>query len=329
MSHLVVVLDSAVVPGSSECDIERAVLADAAEVKLMPVHEEREFAEIAGEIDGCIVPSHTQISHLSLGRMRRGTVVVRNGVGFDNVDVAAATRLGIVVCNVPDYGTEEVADHTIALMLALLRGLPEALADVAAGHWNWKVCLANRRLRDLSLGIIGCGRIGTAVALRAKAFGLRIGFYDPYVSAGYEKALGVCRSSDLNSLLEQSDVVCVHVPLTAETFHLIAATELARMKQGSFLINTARGPVVDGRALAEGLRSGPLAGAALDVIEKEPDVGEELRLQKKCLITPHCAFYSQESVIELRRKAAMIIRDVLNGKPARNVVTGSQLNVAS
>jgi C-terminal binding protein len=322
MSHLVVMLDSAIVPGSSEWDIERAVLADAAEVKLMHVEEEREFAEIAGEIDACIVSSSAQITHLSLSRMRRGTVVVRNGVGFDNVDVAEASRLGIIVCNVPDYGTEEVADHTVALMLALLRGLPDALADVAAGNWNWQVCAATRRLRELSLGIIGCGRIGTAVALRAKAFGFQIGFYDPYVSAGYEKALGICRLSDLNSLLEQSDVVCVHVPLTAETFRLIAAKELARMKPGSFLINTARGPVVDERALAEGLRSGRLAGAALDVIEKEPNVCEELRLQKKCLITPHCAFYSQQSLTELRKKSAMIVHDVLHGKAARNVVTG-------
>jgi|ERR1700722_6995750 len=322
MSRLVVVLNSAIVPGSSECDIERAVLEDAAEVKLMHVHEESQFAEIAGEIDGCIVSSQVQVGHLSLSRMRRGTVLVRNGVGFDNVDVAEATRLGILVCNVPDYGTEEVADHTIALMLALLRGLPAALADVAAGNWNWRVCIANRRLRDLSLGIIGCGRIGTAVALRAKAFGLQTGFYDPYVSAGYEKALGVRRLSDLNSLLEQSDVVCLHVPLTADTFHLIAAMELARMKQGSFLINTARGPVVHERALAEALRSGRLAGAALDVIEKEPGICEELRLQKKCLITPHCAFYSQQSLTELRRTSAMIIHEVLNGKPARNVVTG-------
>jgi len=315
-------LDSATVSGIAECDIERAVLADAAELKLMHVHEEREFAEIAGEIDGCIVGSQARISHLSLSRMRRGTVVVRNGVGFDNVDVAEATRLGILVCNVPDYGTEEVADHTMALMLALLRGLPDALTDVAAGNWSWRVCAANRRLRDLRLGIIGCGRIGTAVALRAKAFGLQIGFYDPYVSSGYEKAIGVCRFSDLNSLLEQSDIVTLHVPLTAGTFHLIAATELARMKPGSFLINTARGPMVHERALAEALRSGRLAGAALDVIEKEPTVGEELRQQKKCLITPHCAFYSQQSLTELRQKSAMIIRDVLNGKPARNVVTG-------
>ncbi len=322
MSRLVVMLDSAIVSGSSECDIERAVLADAAEVKLMNVREERQFAEIAGQIDGCIVSSQAQISHLSLSRMRRGMVIVRNGVGFDNVDVVEATRLGILVCNVPDYGTEEVADHTIALMLALLRGLPGALADVVAGNWNWRVCSAIHRLRELSLGIIGCGRIGTAVALRVKAFGLQIGFYDPYVSAGYEKALAVYRFSDLNSLLEQSDVVCVHVPLTAETFHLIAAAELARMKQGSFLINTARGPVVDERALAEALRSGGLAGAALDVIEKEPNVSEELRLQKNCLITPHCAFFSQQSVMELRRKAAMILHDVLNGKPARNVVSG-------
>jgi C-terminal binding protein len=322
MSHLVVMLDSAIGRGSSECDIERAVLADAAEVRQMHVHEESEFAEIAGEIDGCIVSSNTYISRLSLSRMRRRTVVVRNGVGFDNVDVAEATRFGVLVCNVPDYGTEEVADHTLALMLALLRRLPDALADVAAGNWNWRACAATRRLRELSLGIIGCGRIGTAVALRAKSFGLQIGFYDPYVSAGYEKALNVCRFSDLNSLLEQSDVVCLHVPLTKETFHLIAAPELARMKQGSFLINTARGPVVDERALAAALQSGMLAGAALDVIEKEPNVSEELRLQKKCLITPHCAFYSQESLTELRRKSALIIYDVLNGKPARNVVNG-------
>ena len=222
----------------------------------------------------------------------------------------------------PITATEEVADHAMALMLALLRHLPAAFADVAAGNWNWRICAANRRLRELRLGIIGCGRIGTAVAIRAKAFGLQIGFYDPYASSGYEKAVGIGRFSDLTSLLEQSDIVTLHVPLTADTFHLIGPKQIAEMKPESFLINTARGPVVEERALAEGLRSGRLAGAAIDVLENEPKLGEELRQQKNCLITPHCAFYSQQSMVELRQSAAMVVREVLMGKPARNVVNG-------
>jgi len=322
MSPVVVVLDSTIVPGFSECDIERAVLDDAAEVKHIQVDDEHQFAEIAGEIDACIVAYHARISHVSLSRMRPGTVLVRNGVGYDNIDVAEATRFGIIVCNVPDYGTEEVADHALALMLALLRGIPAASADVAAGNWSWRVCESNRRFRELSLGIIGCGRIGTAVAMRAKAFGFEIGFYDPYVVSGYEKALGVGRFWDRDLLLERSDVVTLHLPLTEETLYLIGPAELARMKPGSFLINTARGPLVVERALAEALSNGRLAGAALDVIEHEPKLCEELRQQKKCLVTPHCAFYSQESLTEMRRKSAEIIHDVLNGKPARNVVSG-------
>lgn len=322
MSKLVVVLDSAVVPDSSDCEIERAVLADAADVKLMHVREENEFAEVAGEADACIVWHHVQISQLSLSRMRPGIVVVRNGVGFDNVDVMEASRRGISVCNVPDYGTEEVADHTIMLMLALVRGLPATLADVEAGRWDWRVCSLTRRLRGLRLGLIGCGRIGTAVVQRARAFGPQVGFYDPYVSTGFEKALAVSRYSDLNCLLESSDIVSLHVPLTAETFHLIGAPELAKMRTGSFLINTARGPLVDEPALAHALSTGRLAGAALDVIENEPTVSEQLRTQRKCLITPHCAFYSQESFEEMRRKSAVIVHEVLNGKPARNVVSG-------
>lgn len=322
MPHLVVVLDSASRPGCSECDSEREALAGAAEVKLLHVQDESEFAAVSGEIDGCIVWYGARITRLSLSRMRRGTVLVRNGVGFDNIDAAEAARHGVVVCNVPDYGTEEVADHTIALMLALLRRLPEALADVAAGNWNWRVCGATRRLRELSLGIIGCGRIGTAVALRAKAFGLQVRFYDPYVSGGYEKALGIGRIWDLQALLEQSDIVTLHLPLTTETHHLLGVAQLAAMKPGSFLVNAARGAIVDERALAHALRTGPLAGAALDVIEKEPVVSEELRLQKNCLITPHCAFYSQQSFAEMRRSAALVLHDVLNGKPARNVVNG-------
>ena len=217
------------------------------------------------------------LSELSFSRAPRCRGVVRAGVGYNNVDVEAASRHGVVVCNVPDYGTEEVADHAIMFLLALARRLVVSHQAIRDGNWDYRTALGAPRLRGKTFGVVGCGRIGTAAALRAKALGLDVVFYDPYLRQGMDKALGIRRVYRLEDLLEQSHFVSLHCYLDASTRHLINAQTIARMRPGAILINTARGPLVDETALLDALDSGHLAAAGLDVIEREPLDYERLR----------------------------------------------------
>ncbi|MBX6322362.1 MAG: C-terminal binding protein [Rhodospirillaceae bacterium] len=252
-----------------------------------------------------------------LDRMPDCRVVVRAGVGFDNVDLAAAGARGIAVCNTPDYGTMDVADHAIALMLAFLRGIPmydNAVFADPVGGWRFDAVPTIRRLSTQVFGVVGLGRIGTATALRAKAFGMRVVFFDPYRPTGTERALGIERAPSLEALLSQADVVSLHTPLTAETRHMISTAALARMKPQAILVNTARGGIVDLAALAAALETGRIAGAALDVLEVEPLPADHplmkawrapgSALRDKLVVTPHAAFYSPSSLADLRRKSA-------------------------
>ena len=213
-----------------------------------------------------------QFTAVVITKLERCRVIVRVGVGFDNVDLQAAGRRAISVCNVPDYGTADVADHTIGLMLTLARGIYAFSEQVRASNdnWHWNAAGTLHRLAGATLGIIGLGRIGTAVALRARAFGMRVVFYDPYIPDGQDKALGVTRCYELFDLLPQADVVTIHTPLTPETQRMADAAFFARLRPGAILINTARGPIVDFDALTEALRSGRLRGAGLDVLPREP-----------------------------------------------------------
>ena len=246
--------------------------------------------------------------------------VVRQGVGVDNVNINAAREFGIPVCNIPDYGTEEVADHALAMALSLWRRLEPLKESVLAGNWNWRVAQDARRVRGKIFGIVGCGRIGTATARRAQAFGFDCVFEDPYVAQGYEKALGIRRVDKLTELLQVADIVSLHVPLTDETFHLLGQDQFHQFKPGAYLVNTSRGAVIDERALVEALQSGKLAGAALDVVETEPLPLPELLSLQNCIITPHAAFYSVESLIEVREKAARLVLEALTGDRIRNIV---------
>ena len=246
--------------------------------------------------------------------------VVRAGVGYNNVDLDAANRRGILVCNVPDYGTEEVADHAIMFLLAIVRRLIPCHDAIRAGTWHYESAVPTPRLRGKTLGIIGCGRIGTATALRAKALGLDVAFYDPNLPEGVDKALGIRREHVLEDLLRQSHFVSLHCYLDATSRHLINAQTLAQMRPGAYLVNTARGPVVDQSALMDALDSGHLSGAALDVIEKEPLDDDRLRRHPKVILTPHSAFYSVEGFDELRSKAAEEVRRILLDQPVRNLV---------
>ena len=255
-----------------------------------------------------------------IAKLKDCRVIIRNGVGFDTVDIAAAARAGIPVCNVPDYGTEEVADHALALTLALYRQLFPLDAEAKQLGWKIEVSAKMRRLRTQTFGVVGIGRIGTAAALRAKAFGFRVVFYDPYVSSGTQKALGVERVHSLDELLRLADVVSVHCPLTAETRGMIGEKEIARMKPGSFLVNTARGDIVKKAPVFAALRSGHLAGAGLDVVEAEPLRTAEEASTPNLIVTCHAAFCSPEGMIEMRSTSAKIARAALLGEPVWNRV---------
>jgi phosphoglycerate dehydrogenase-like enzyme len=233
---------------------------------------------------------------------------------------------GIAVCNVPDYGTEEVADHSITLALALLRNILHYSEQTRKGGWDWKAGEGKlRRLSELTFGIIGLGRIGTAVALRAKAFGFRVLFYDPYLSRGVEKSLGIKRADRLDDLLKISDVVSLHCPLTDETRGFIDHREFDAMKEGVYLVNTARAGIVEVSALKKFMKNKKVAGAGFDVAPSEPPADEEFETLENLILTPHAAFYSVESFIECRRSSALVVRKYFDEKKILNLVNREYL----
>jgi C-terminal binding protein len=320
MKQPVFVLDSAQVPHAHDVEVEREVLDACATVELLHLNSETDFEPLAEHAAGIILWHQLDLTAKIISRLTRVKVIVRNGVGYENVDIEAAAECGIPVCNVPDYGTEEVADHAMMLCLALERELRRLLDDVGQGNWRWETASACRRLRGRVFGVVGCGRIGTATALRAKPFGFEVRFYDPYVPSGYEKALGVERDGSLEELLAKADVVSLHVPLTGETRHMIDTPQLRGMKRDAFLINTSRGPVIRHLALEQALRENWIAGAALDVLEDEPLGLDLLTRYCNCILTPHSAFYSRESIMEMRRSSAMAVRDALLNRRLINQV---------
>jgi C-terminal binding protein len=304
-----------------ETSIESAVLGDLAELIMARATEEVQLGDYLPQADAILLFHDLSIlGEQSFAAAPRCRCVVRAGVGYNNVDVAAATRHGVVVCNVPDYGTEEVADHAIMLLLALVRRLVISHQAIRNGNWDYRTAIGAPRLRGKTFGLVGCGRIGTAAALRAKALGLDVVFYDPYLRQGMDKALGIRRVHNLEELLEQSHFVSLHCFLDSSTRHLLNAQTIARMRPGSILINTARGPIVEENALLDALDSGHLYGAGLDVIEREPLDYDRLRNHHSVLLTPHTAFYSVEGYTELRTKTAQEARRILLGEPPRNPV---------
>jgi C-terminal binding protein len=301
-----------------ESEVEAPVLDGLARVATLRACHETDLADCVSDADILIVYHDVaRLSDATLSRAGRCVGIVRAGVGYNNVDIGAAAARGIVVCNVPDYGAEDVADHAVMLLLAVARHLIDANAAIRAGGWDYRRVLGAPRLRGKTLGIVGCGRIGTAMALRAKPFGLDVVFYDPYLKPGMDKALGIRQADSLPELLGQSDFVSLHCYLDEKSYHLIGGEALAAMKPGAILVNTSRGPVVDEGALLAALDAGRLAGAGLDVVEREPLDDERLRSHPRVLLTPHCAFYTAEGFVEMRRKSAEEARRLLLGQPPR------------
>ena len=324
---------------AGDATIEKDVFGDRATLRVFHDNEIPPYdAALWSEFDALVCYHDANLDSSLIKRLDRCRLIVRAGVGFDQVDIAACAALGIPVCNTPDYGTTDVADHAIALMLALTRGIVTyhnaMKADVAKG-WNFAIPPTIRRLSGRVFGVIGLGRIGTATALRAKGLGMQVVFFDPYRTTGTELALGFTRAKTLDELLGAADVISLHTPLSAETRNLFDRAAVKKLKPGAFLVNTSRGPVVELDAVLEGLRSGQLAGAGLDVFPVEAPTGDEPLLKAlrtgdpavtdRLIVSPHSAFYSPSSLIDLRRKSAETACDYLFAGRLRDCVNGLDL----
>jgi len=307
-----------------DCSVEMPILKDVATVAFCDAQSTSEIHEkVLNEAVGALMWHTITLTKEDLEKFKSLRIIVRIGSGVDNVDIKAAGDMGIAVCNVPGYGVEEVADTTLCLILNLYRRTywlanmikegkkfmgPEQVREAAAG------CA---RIRGDTLGIVGLGRVGTAVALRAKAFGFNVVFYDPYLPDGIEKSLGLSRLYTLQELLFQSDCVSLHCTLNEHNHHLINDFTIKQMRPGAFLVNTARGGLVDEAALAAALKDGRIRAAALDVQENEPHhtvFSGPLKDAPNLIVTPHAAWYSDASCTELREMAASEIRRAIVGR---------------
>lgn len=317
---------------TGDVGVEQRILGDLADVVALGAEREE---QLRGRIEdaACLMVYHfLGLSAETIGRLQQCKLIVRCGVGIDNVDCVAARKRGITVANVPDYGTEDVADSAMGLMLSLARGTHFLNSRLRAGRgpWSYTQAMPLYRVRGRTFGIVGLGRIGTATAHRAKALGMNVVFYDPYVADGWDRAQGVRRAESLNDLLAQAQVLSLHCPATPETVGMIRAEQIARLPRGAFLINTARGALVDVSAIPTAIRCGQLAGAAIDVLATEPPAADDPliaawrdpadRCHDRVIIAPHAAFYCEEGMMDIRVKAAEACRKALLGEPLRNVV---------
>ena len=266
------------------------------------------------DVIALLIGPDVKVDGEDLERLPALRVVATSSVGFDHVAVAEAARQGVWVCNVPDYCVEEVADHSLALVLALLRGVVELDRVVRDGRWDWTAAGPLRRARGTRLGVVGFGRIGRALAERGRALGFEVWATDPAVPDDEIAALGV-RPASLDDLLARCEAISLHLPLTAETNGLIGEAELARMPPGAVLVDTARAQLVDLPALLRALESGRLGGAALDVLPVEPPTAEHPAPQApRLIVNPHAAWYSTEAEEAVFRRPVEAVRAVLEGR---------------
>jgi D-3-phosphoglycerate dehydrogenase/C-terminal binding protein len=308
------------------------VLGDLADVLALDAFHEDELVGRIEDADAVMIYHQFNVSARIIERLAHCKLIVRCGAGVDNVDHAFARTRGIPVANIPDYGTEDVADTAIAMMLTLARGVHALNSRLRRGvlPWSYTQVAPLHRVRGRVCGIIGLGRIGGATALRAKALGMDVVFFDPYAPDGRDKSLGIRRSESLEDLLRQSHLLSVHCPLTPETRHLISDEALALLPSGAVVVNTARGAVVDTSAVLHAIERGHLMGAGIDVLEKEPPHDDDPLLQAwrdpkhpahdRLILNPHSAFYTEEGLRDMRVKGSENVRRVLLGGQPRNVV---------
>jgi D-3-phosphoglycerate dehydrogenase len=305
---------------------ERRLLADAGhELRFgsnaTSVEEVRAAVEGADAILNCYAPMPAEV----IRELDRCIVIARYGIGIDTIDLEEATAKGILVTNVPDYCIDEVSDHALALILSLARGVTLLDRHVRNGSWSPSDARPIHRLRGRTLGLVGFGRIARALAAKVRPLGLRVLTTDPFVSAEAAREAGA-EPTSLEELLGAADVVSIHAPLTSESHHLIGAAQLAQMKPGAILVNTSRGPLIDLDALRSALAEGWLGGAGLDVLEEEPPAPDDPLLHHDgVIVTPHAAFYSEESLEELQRKAVEQVIEALAGRTPPYAVNAGDL----
>jgi D-3-phosphoglycerate dehydrogenase len=264
--------------------------------------------------------SFEPVTAADFGRLPALRVIATPSVGFDHVDVESATRLGIWVCHVPDYCVDEMADHALALLLSLVRGLVELDRSVRAGLWDHRAAGTLRRVSDVRLGVIGFGRIGRALASRARMLGMEVCAHDPLVRDEDLSAAGV-RPAALDDLLRTSTAVSIHAPLIPETRGLVGSRELALLPAGAYVVNVSRAGLVDTNALLQALESGHLGGVALDVLEVEPpSPASPAPAAPRLVVSPHAGWYSEHAEEAVFRRAAESVLDVLEGRRPRNAV---------
>jgi D-3-phosphoglycerate dehydrogenase len=306
-------------------DIERAILAEVGgELVVAERGDEDELVGLVGDADA-ILTCFKHVTPAVVEAAPRLRTIARYGVGVDNIAVATASERGIPVTNVPVYCVDEVAEHAIALLLSLARRTVRYDADIRAGGWSLPVGMPIHRIAGSTLGVVGFGHIGRAVASRALGLGMRVVVADPTKPDEDIRASGA-EPRRLDQLLGESDAVSLHVPLRDATRQLIDRARLERMKPGAFLINCARGAIVDHDALADALVAGRIGGAGIDVFEPERlPTGHALMAAPNTVFTPHVAFYSEESIAELQRQAAANVAAIMTGRPPGNIVNAAAL----
>jgi len=322
-SYEVVITDSDFPDGRLEQDILCQI---GANVKKYQTRNEDELIRITQNADA-ILCDYAPINRNVLSHLQKTRVIVEYGTGYDNIDVKAAQEKRIIVCNVPDFITCEVAEHTIALILSITRRIPWADSFTKEGRWSefgplsWSKLMPISHLDGKTGGIVGFGRIGRQVAERLQAFKVKIIAFDPYVSKDVAAKLNV-ELVELPTLMQESDFISVNCLLSKETFHLISTKELELMKETAFIVNTARGKVIDQKALFDALKSKRIAAAGLDVLEREPsDPGDPILKLENVITTPHIAAMSDKSMTTLRRLTAEEAARVLRGDPPTHPVT--------
>jgi D-3-phosphoglycerate dehydrogenase len=287
-----------------------------AELILAQVREEEDLVRVCKDAHG-LINQYAFLARKVLEKLPKCEVIARYGVGVDSIDLKAATDLGIIVGNVPDYCIDEVSDHTIALILSWIRKTLFFNQKVKSGQWDFRLGIPIYRIRGKTLGLIGCGKIGLEVAKKIAVFGVRVIAFDPYI----ERAPEGIALTILDNVLKESDFISIHCSLNDSTRHLIGEQEFKKMERKPLLINTSRGPIVNEKALIRALEEGHLSGACLDVLETEPpDSKNPLIEMENVIFSPHVGFYSVESISELKRRAAENVSAVLSGKWPKSVV---------
>jgi D-3-phosphoglycerate dehydrogenase len=308
-----------------DLSLEEAVLRPAG-IEIVSFKEKRspeELAELVRDADA-VIAQFAPVNAEVVNAMTKAKAIVRYGIGYDNVDCAAARERGIPVCNIPDYCIDEVADHTLAFILAMSRQVVPNALHVREGRWGLATLLtAMSSLKHLTIGIVGFGRIGREVVRRLLAFKAKVMVFDPVVAAEEIAGAGAVAASSFDELLAQSDIVSPHCPSNAKTKQMFNAAAFAKMKPGSIFINVGRGDLADSAAVTEALQSGKLAGAALDVFDPEPIPAEHpIRTMPNVILAAHIASASPPAVKTLRETAARIALQAVRGEPLPNIVNG-------